>query len=167
MEELEYRTFEDKAGKWGEGPWVDEPDKLQFPDPATGLPCLVKRNDMGCLCGYVGVAEGHPLHGVYHEGLDVHGGITFADFCAGEDDPAHSICHIPGPGEPERVWWLGFDCGHAWDYVPAMAALPDLASSALFTRGTYKTVGYVRDQCAQLAALLAARAKTGAGTDGS
>ena len=41
----EYRT-EDKAG-WGEGPWQDEPDKVVWVDPATGLDCMAKRNRLG------------------------------------------------------------------------------------------------------------------------
>ncbi len=41
MEKIEYRTV-DKTG-WGEGPWQSEPDKRQWQDEATGLPCLIVR----------------------------------------------------------------------------------------------------------------------------
>ncbi len=84
MPKIEYRTI-DKSS-WGLGPWQDEPDKVQWTDPETGLPCLIKRVEhSGHLCGYVGVGPDHPLHGrtgYDKEGLlSVHGGITFNDSC--------------------------------------------------------------------------------------
>lgn len=60
MKALEYRTL-DKS-KWGDGPWHREPDKMQWQDEATGLPCLIVRNHGGAWCGYVGVNDGHPLY---------------------------------------------------------------------------------------------------------
>ena len=82
MKTMQYTTVDKST--WGEGPWSDEPDKMQFVDRDTGLPCLIVRNRVGSLCGYVGVPEGHPLfqHG-YDEngGIEVHGGLTFAGFC--------------------------------------------------------------------------------------
>ena len=57
METIEYRTMDKSV--WGPGPWQNEPDKRQWQDEATGLPCLIVRNSMGALCGYVGVSEGH------------------------------------------------------------------------------------------------------------
>lgn len=62
MKTLEYRTI-DKS-PWGAGPWDIEPDKMQWRDEATGLPCLIVRNHGGAWCGYVGVADGHPLYRV-------------------------------------------------------------------------------------------------------
>ena len=153
-------TTVDKS-TWGDGPWMAEPDKIQFADEATGLPCLIKRSHLsGSLCGYVGVAEGHPWFGQGYGDVDadVHGGLTFADFCQ-EGDEAHTICHIPGPGEPDRVWWLGFDAGHAFDISPAMEARelaqgypPIRSMGADWGMGeTYKTVAYVKAECASLA----------------
>lgn len=85
---------------WGDGPWQNEPDKVQWLDEATGLDCLIVRNNGGALCGYVGVPESHPWHGKDYSQctqtpacdesycdhtpehrLRVHGGITFADGC--------------------------------------------------------------------------------------
>jgi hypothetical protein len=60
MKTIEYRTL-DKS-EWLVGPWLDEPDKIQWPDAATGLPCLMVRGPLGSWCGYVGVAEAHPLY---------------------------------------------------------------------------------------------------------
>lgn len=59
METIEYRTA-DKS-QWGEGPWTAEPDKRQWRDEATGLPCLIVRGPHGAFCGYVGVAGGASL----------------------------------------------------------------------------------------------------------
>ena len=164
---MEHKTWTttDKAS-WGPGPWESEPDKEQFADEATGLPCLVKRSPFGGnLCGYVGVSEGHPWFGKDYGDVpaEAHGGLTFAAFCQ-EGDEAHTICHVPGPGEPDRVWWLGFDCGHAWDVSPAMEArYRDLTWGPTSMPGTsYKTVAYVKTECARLAEQAAAAA----GTDG-
>lgn len=63
MRTIAYVTV-DKSG-WGDGPWQLEPDKKQWEDEVTGLPCLIVRNTQvtGSLCGYVGVPQGHPLYG--------------------------------------------------------------------------------------------------------
>ena len=159
---MEHRTWTtmDKTA-WGPGPWQDEPDKEQFTDEATGLPCLVKRNPLGALCGYVGVIEGHPWFRKDYDDVyaDAHGGLTFADFCQ-EGDDARTICHVPAPGEPDRVWWLGFDCGHAWDVSPGMdARYRDFIHDP---HVTYKTVAYVKAECARLAAQVAEAASVSA-----
>jgi len=139
---------------WGDGEWQHEPDKEQFTDEATGLPCLIKRNQSGALCGYVGVAEGHPWFGKGYDEVDadVHGGLTYADFCQ-EGPEEQTICHVPGPGEPDRVWWLGFDCAHGWDLSPAAAARErDIGLPHYISDQTYKHVAYVKAQCSGLAA---------------
>lgn len=67
MQVIEERNI-DRAG-WESGPWDSEPDKKQWLDEASGLACLIVRNQNGGnLCGYVGVPKTHPLHGKsYHE----------------------------------------------------------------------------------------------------
>jgi hypothetical protein len=154
-------THMDRTG-WGEGPWSGEPDKLQWIDEATGYDCLIVRSDFsGALCGYVGVPPGHPLHGVGDDDadLDVHGGLTFAGGCQQGAPEGHGVCHVPEPGRPADVWWLGFDCAHAWDLMPGMdARLRGLGMPPMPHFGgppvTYKPVGYVREECARLAAQL-------------
>lgn len=102
------------------GPWQDEPDKVQWQDEETGLPCLVVRGPMGALCGYVGVPNGHPWHGRQFDEIEanVHGGLTYSSSCMKEMPEDVAICHVPDEGEPDDVWWLGFDCAHGWDIVP-------------------------------------------------
>lgn len=166
----EYR-FIDKS-TWGPGPWQEEPDKVQWQDEPTGLACLAVRHPQyGHWCGYVGVPESHPAFGLGYEevehiaptqpednwlGFDVHGGLTFADLC--QDDPdakEHGICHIPAPGEPDRVWWLGFDASHAWDRSPGREALYRSlgipAFRGLHSTDEYRTLEYVQAECTKLA----------------
>lgn len=153
MSVIEYRTHDKSA--WGDGPWQDEPDKIQYVDEETGLSCLIKRNHYGALCGYVGVPNNHPYYGVSYQDVDadVHGGLTYSDKCQ-DGDEAHSICHIPAPGEPDDVWWLGFDCGHASDLSPALQSQMNqfgIEWPPSSSRETYKPVGYVREENAFLA----------------
>ncbi len=62
MKTIEYRTLD--RTEWQRGQWDSEPDKKQWLDEATGLPCLiVRQREAGHLCGYVGVPKSHPLHG--------------------------------------------------------------------------------------------------------
>lgn len=80
------------------------------------------------------------------EGLEVHGGLTFADGCGhGEED--RGICHKPDPGEPDNVWWFGFDCAHACDIAPAMSRDSD---------DVYRDVSFVTAECESLAKQLKA-----------
>lgn len=164
------------------GPWDSEPDKIQWTDAATGLPCLAKRHPhLGSWCGYVGIAEGHPLFGKgYSECvskgcaeqycyehtpesmLDVHGGITYADRC--QDGPeAIAICHVPEPGQADHVWWFGFDCAHAGDLSPGYAFTFGLA--VVSGGDVYRDLAYVRRQCAHLAQQLKLLSEHSGGLD--
>jgi hypothetical protein len=147
--------------KWGDGPWLDEPDKVQWQDEVTGLPCLAVRNERsGNWCGYVGVGPGHPLYEKEYMDVDigVHGGLTFAGFC--DADREHGICHLPDKGELDAVYWFGFDCHHGGDMAPGYEARhrdlfrdrPDL--ERYMNRGVYRTLEYVKAECKKLAAQL-------------
>lgn len=159
MKELTWKNPNRDREGWGSGLWDDEPDKVQWSDRITGLPCLALRNHSGVWCGYVGVDRTHPYHSISYQSvnnhdLSVHGGLTYSNSCINEDTPESAICHIPDPGEPDDVWWLGFDCGHGFDYVPGMMRnFPELIRS----QATYKTLDYVRGQCTLLAAQLKER----------
>jgi hypothetical protein len=155
MQTIEYRNI-DKAG-WPAGPWHDEPDKKQWQDAVTGLPCLIKRNPLGGnLCGYVGVPRGHPLYGVNYDDADhlsVHGGLTYSSKCSeGPEDRA--ICHKVEPGESDDVWWFGFDCGHCDDYFPS----PKFRMPGLEDGAVYRDLAYVTVEIEGLAAQLALEA---------
>ena len=157
MQTKEY-VFVDRTG-WPSGEWDNEPDKVQWPDAETGLPCIARRNShAGNWCGYVGVSEGHPLYGKHYDipDLTVHGGLTFSRACVDSDDE-HGICHVPSAGEPDHVWWFGFDCAHCYDFSPidilrAKVGYPFTISAD----EKYRTLAYVKNQCTALARQLAA-----------
>jgi len=125
MKTLEYTHNDIDKTAWGEGPWLREPDKVQWLDEETGLPCIILRNRMGAWCGYVGVSVEHPAYLAHYDDVDVevHGGLTYANTCQphAPADEGHAICHLVEDGEDDNVFWLGFDCSHAWDLSPRMA----------------------------------------------
>jgi hypothetical protein len=154
MQSLTYH-FVDKSD-WGEGPWQEEPDKMQWMDPGTGLPCLIVRGPHGNLCGYVGVPEEHPAFGERYDDVDVeaHGGLTFSDRCyLGEKE--QGVCHTVEPGESDVVWWLGFDCAHGGDLCPKF-------SRHRWHGDVYRDIAYVRQQVLSLARQLVVLAGVGA-----
>lgn len=131
---------------WGKGPWVNERDAMSWRDETTGLQCLMMRTSLGHLCGYVGVEPGHYLHGKEaHESiicaLDVHGGVSYAA----------PMPDIPvGLVEEQNLWWIGFDCAHAYDLTPELAK--QMRRSGMMTRDVvYRDSEYVVDQATALA----------------
>jgi hypothetical protein len=157
---------------WARGEWDEEPDRVEWADPKTGLPCLIVRGPLGALCGYVGVPKDHPLYRVKKEALpdlQVHGGVNYAKACS------FVICHAK---RNDPRWWIGFDCGHSRDLVPGFEPLmrrvdermENLAGERLrevlgsdtcdrlFGRH-YCSVAYVQAECTGLAAQLAAMRK--------
>lgn len=148
--------------EWGDGPWLTEPDRVEWEH--AGLPCLAARSEIGGnWCGYAAVPPGHPLHGKDYNDVDVdvHGGLTYASLCAGH------ICHVPKPGEPDDVWWFGFDCGHCFDVMPAMDSrtrsfgLAPVFPPYGMPLTTYKTLDYVQAEVNRLADQLAALVSPG------
>jgi hypothetical protein len=159
-----------------DGPWTSEPDKVHWIDPETDLDCLAVRNGRGAWCGYVGLPPGHRLHGVGYDecvqpgecthewcyehtpnaAVEVHGGLTFAGSCNESDKgEGHGICHVPLPGRPHDVWWLGFDAAQLGDLTPYDAALRAREGDH---RGedVYRDLDYIKAECASLARQLAA-----------
>lgn len=120
---------------WNKGPWTDEPDRVDF--NYDGMSCVIHRNMMGAWCGYVRVPSFHPL---YHTdcNLDVHGGITW-----------DGTLDILGPG-----WWVGFDCSHAWDYVPGLHYQIGTFDTNLFKEETYKDILYALTETEKLAEII-------------
>jgi hypothetical protein len=119
---------------------VGEPDFLEFDH--AGFHCIIQRTpEIGILCGYVAIPEGHPWHREVgeHSDVDVHGGITYA-----RDHAPHSGRRLDVLG----AWWIGFDTGHAGDFAPGVAAI--------LGRGprpdeVYKDLAYVRAETERLA----------------
>lgn len=159
MIEKEYTTV-DKSS-WPRGKWDDEPDKVQFMDETTKLPCLIVRNQGGALCGYVGVSKDHPNFGLNygHESFQlpsVHGGVTFTEKCSPSTDESKGICHLVEAGEDDDVWWVGFDCGHSGDLVPAYNTR---GAYSMDGYDMYKDMEYVKGEIYGLAAQLVASGK--------
>ena len=168
METREWKTI-DKS-EWPDGSWQDEPDKKQWKDAETGLPCLIVREPYGGhLCGYVGITRGHPFFGIPCQGegddkygkkspgstLDAHGGLNFSGFCSEYGDESKGVCHAPGPGETDRVWWFGFDCAHLYDVSPGRLSPPH--RNPRNPDGIYRDLFYVEGECRNLAHQLSAR----------
>jgi hypothetical protein len=84
--------------------------------------------------------------------------LTYAARCQ-VDGP---ICHVPDPGEPDNVWWFGFDCSHAVDRAPGIEAmerrhgLEDL-DTGIWPGAVYRDLAYVQSEVERLAAQLTQR----------
>jgi len=150
MDRIEYRYI-DKS-KWNTqyfDAFLDEPDKIQYTDEDTGLPCLIVRGPAGALCGYVGVDEKHSLFETDYDSVDydqveTHWGLTFSSKCCPREGGL-GICHAPGENETDNVWWFGFDCGHSGDYCPAYSS--DVGDGY----DSYRTIAYVERKVRTLA----------------
>jgi hypothetical protein len=119
--------------KWPEGPWQKESDEVKFSH--EGFQCLIVRIErMGHLCGYVAVKAAHPWFGKDYDDIhaQAHGGITFAAALK---------------GEPDELFWVGFDCAHYMDVIPSLIGIIPLSAS-----GTYKDMAFVRKEVEELAA---------------
>lgn len=154
METIEYRT-QDKS-TWGDGPWQTELDELIYTEQETGYLCIIARCDLGHLCGYIAVPEGHPYFGKsFFEMRDikVHGNVTL---CA-EINSSH-----PNAALFQGLWIIGFDCGHAWDISPAGDAVMgelnfmfDIAAPMGIPK-QYRNISYVKSEIEFLAKQLKA-----------
>jgi hypothetical protein len=140
---------------WARGPWDREPDRVQWQH--AGYACLMRRHPRdGFWCGYVGIDEAHPAFAKDWQGEAfpaLENEVNYSDFCGG------TICHVPEPDMPERVWWIGFDCGHAWDIAPGLDArarsmmkytAAEEVIGGVF-RQSYNTEAYVRRRVEALA----------------
>jgi len=157
-------------------PWFREANSLDF--EADGLKCAMRRGPLGSWCGYVGIPSSHPWFGLTYNAtikptkdmlgprdrqdygpidllcaafstkdiekempislaMRVHGGLTY------------SKDHEPF-GEPDGLWWYGFDCAHAGDLIPSFAE-----QRFEFQRDDiYRNQSYVVAECQSLAAQL-------------
>lgn len=148
---------------WGEGLWQREPDLVEWRHE-SGLALLMNRSSTGAWCGYVGLPPPHRYYARHYGKIEEnasHQGLTFADYGGGH------ISHTPRDGESREVWWIGFDCAHAWDLAPAMEALtrsvmPEFTGYLREGRmDVYRDLDYVRANVEDLAAEMAAGAAPG------
>ncbi len=159
METIEYINPKVDRSKWPAGAWDGEPDKKQWKDKATGLPCLANRQPRsGHWCGYVGISKTHPLYGKDYDScdVDVHYGLTFADKCQEVENECEGVCHKAPAGEDD-IWWLGFDFAHCGDASPLDHVYERERGYPFIvgTNETYKTLSVVEAECASLAKQLA------------
>jgi hypothetical protein len=152
---------ETKLERFGDGEWIDEPDRIDFEH--RGINCLILRNGFGALCGYCQIPEGHKYHGKDPDNIpyEVHGGLTFA-------------------GAFERIasmdYWIGFDCNHSQDLTPSVEVMKKTVEKCILRRrqhleiemvnillkaneikrpSTYKNIDYVAAECRKLAEQIA------------
>ena len=169
-EELAGRPQNVNRKGWPKGPWDDEPDRVDWKTKA-GLSAIALRHPAGHWCGYVAVPPGHPAYESGEEDVvDVHGGVTFANKCGG------FVCHVPEPGEPAEVFWIGFDFAHCNDAAPSewderegwtrwsadgRTAYWGSASHARpgTVKGIYRDLPYVQSECEKVGEQLAAMTK--------
>lgn len=171
MKKIHKATSDHKLKWWGYGEWVEECDEFSFEH--EGFICLGYRifdKDWlqipldillpdrttgpfgGHWCGYVIIPEEHPYFEktIEYFDLDIHGGITFANFM---DD---------------KEFMIGFDCAHFNDIVPSMISINECAKKLrpewlketieklkmdkhpLFSP-TYKNENFVIQKCKSLA----------------
>lgn len=142
------------------------------------FPASIHRHDeMGHLCGYLGIPPSHPWYGKDYDNIEaqVHGGLTFVGYekIALRPNPARVqwLIHNQEGEVPARfidiprdkpfphdtgldIWWVGFDCAHASDKVPGLGS---------FWGGTYRDERYVREElsklCSQAAEVMNQEAK--------
>ena len=151
MESTDYNLIDRAARKWPSGPWDSEPDKVTWLDAATGFPCLALRDPhFGHWCGYTALTRDHPMYGkewLEFSALKVRGGVTFAAACSPEGPRAQQVSQLT-PGGSSPVWWVGFHCSGVLDTYPSLRGwrlgYPDWET-------TYRTLAYVKEQCAKLA----------------
>ena len=149
-------------------PWLTEPDFAKWRDPATGLLCAIRRHkDMKFLCGYVRLPHGklrqqlirfHQVPGKTNfsslghsklKGIEVHWGLTFAGFLCSGYTRDYRL---------ERGYWVGFDCAHAYDFVPGMYELLNSLGIEHFNHAIqdrYRDFAYVKNQVTGVARQLA------------
>jgi len=87
-------------------PWEGEPDHAEWVDAETGLHGRIWRNEIThTLCGYVGVTTGDLV------------GVDYNRVSMNDDSPHYGLTYS---GREGNVWWFGFDCAHAEDFLPGL-----------------------------------------------
>lgn len=128
------------------GPWDNEPHLFRF--KYLGFHCVMIRNPILMhYCGYIGIPNTHPWYRKSQDSIeiDVHGGLTF------------NGDHLPmglGLESDSYMWWLGFDCAHAWDQAPFFLSkeyTDIIGRSSVMADGEYRTFAFVKKQLNRMA----------------
>lgn len=110
--------------------WEREPDIKEF--EYKGYQCLIKRiPTMLFLCGYAAIPnfiEGREDFLI--DNLCPHGGVTLSEYPDGDYLP---LLNSSG----ERLYWIGFDCGHSCDMIPGLDIRMVFKSEAKYRNMTY------------------------------
>jgi hypothetical protein len=125
---------------WPEGPWKKEPDRVSWLD--------ILRNYGGSLCGYVAIPSSHPFYEKDYsklQGIETHGGLTYSNHCNGTPD--EGICH--STEHEDKVWWLGFDCAHLFDFSPNGTPL-GIIEKYPNIMNRYKNIEYIKKEVKSL-----------------
>lgn len=115
--------------------------------------CSIWINALGALCGYIGIPSFHPWYEMEIDDIpiNVHFGLTFGQ---------HELEMRDSSGEyhPHRtemdIYWIGFDCAHFSDAVPAFVLLHD--NNYPIEIEQYKDVEYVKKEITNMVTQAAA-----------
>lgn len=151
-----------------QGPWMEEPDQLEWIDPETKLNCLIRRSPLGALCGYVGVDPTNRLYGKHYNYWEAPEGkyepliprwMTRLQYLPRKVDPLLEglRCHWGltfsdfWPEIEPYIWWFGFDCGHAGDLTPLMPRNSQIFFGEEIEADVYRDIEYVKNEVTNLA----------------
>lgn len=133
---------------WKSGPWQTESDFVAWIDEKTNLAIIMRRNEFGCWCGFVGVDQSHSMFLLKLQeedniikDVEIHKGIGFSGFLHQAD-----LEFTP----PNRKWWFGFNCSSEGDYCPRKKTQSKKGVSVK----SYRTEKYVYDEATKLAKYL-------------
>jgi hypothetical protein len=112
--------------------WEKEPDRKNF--EYRGYSCIIKRNPLFFLCGYVAIPDFNENEDEYLlENVFPHGGITFSEYPCGNYLPLYNSIG-------QKLYWVGFDCAHASDMVPGWMGIQNM------DRMIYRNMAYVEKE---------------------
>jgi len=95
-------------------PWEGEPDRAEWVDESTGLHGRINRNEIThTLCGYTGVTSGELFEVDYND-------LVILDDGWDDYSPHGGLTYSGWGGKKSGVWWFGFDCAHAEDFLPGI-----------------------------------------------
>jgi hypothetical protein len=177
--------------------WETEPEEESF--EASEMHCVLRRMPNGVWAGYVALPVTHAL---YRQRRDVRvcvpdafasralhtrrvaiadvRGIVPATLAGLSEAPASLLLDVHGGirftgmlNDMTDRWYIGFDCGQSWDFIPndpwienARGSTDPERADALFrTPADYRTIDYARAELRRLAEQVAALANAQLASD--